>query len=102
MTGYRWRITVAALACAWLLGPPNARGGEKLLPPDRSAPPVRILVITPGESGKLGRQVALLDRALAESRGFLLRAENVGEADAVVQFTQYRQSVDDKGVTSDW
>jgi hypothetical protein len=98
----RWQITVAALVCAWLLSPPNARGGEKLLPPDPSAPPVRILLIIPADSGKLSKQVALLDRALAESRGFLSRAGSLEEADAVVQFTRYRRTVDDKGVTSDW
>jgi len=103
MTNYRrWQITVAALVCAWLLSPPNAQAGEKLLPPDPSAPPVRILLIIPAESGKLSKQVALLDRALAESRGFLSRAGSLDEADAVVQFTRYRQTVDDKGVTSDW
>jgi hypothetical protein len=98
----RWQITVAALVCGWLLGPPNALCGEKLLPPDPSAPPVRILLIIPAESGKLSKQVTLLDRALAESRGFLLRADSLDEADAVIQFTRYRQTVDDKGVTSDW
>lgn len=98
----RRQITVAAVACAWLLSPPNVRGGEKLLPPDPSAPPVRILLVIPTESGKLSKQVALLDRALAESRGFLSRARSLDEADAVVEFTRYRQTVDDKGVTSDW
>ena len=103
MTNDRRRlITEAALVCAWLLSPPNAQAGEKLLPPDPSAPPVRVLLIVPAESGQLSKQVALLDRALAESRGFLSRAASLDEADAVVQFTRYRQTVDDKGVTSDW
>jgi hypothetical protein len=63
---------------------------------------VRILLIIPAESGKLGKQVALLDRALAESRGFLSRAGSLEEADAIVQFTRYRRTVDDKGATTDW
>jgi hypothetical protein len=98
----RLQFTVAALVCASLVGPTNARGGEKLPPPDPSAVPVRILLIIPSESGRLSKQVALLDRALAESRGFLSRAKSLEEADAVVQFTGYRVTVDDKGVTSDW
>jgi hypothetical protein len=35
----RRQITVAALVCAWLLSSPHALAGEKLLPPDPSAPP---------------------------------------------------------------
>ena len=103
MTSHRRRqIAMAALASAWLLSPRDARGGEKLLPPDPSAPPVRILLVIPAESEKLSGQVALLDRALAESRGFLSRAASLDEADAVVQFTRYRRTVDDKGATQDW
>lgn len=96
------RIAVGALIGAWLLGPPAVGGGENLSPPDASAPPVRILLIMPAESGKLGKQVARLDRALAESRGFLSRAGSLDEADAVVHFTGFRQTLDEKGVRSDW
>jgi hypothetical protein len=56
----------------------------------------------PGESGKLARQVALLDSALALSRGPLQRATALEEADAVVQFTRYRRTLNDKGVPRDW
>jgi len=93
---------VAALACAWLLNASNARGEERLLPPDPSAPPVRILLILPAESGKLARQVALLDRSLATSRGFLRRARTLDEADVVVEFASYRRRLNDQGVSQDW
>jgi hypothetical protein len=76
--------------------------GSRPISKDPFAPPARILLIIPTESGKLGAQVALLDRALAESRGFLSRAAGLDEADVVVQFTRYRWTVDDKGTTQDW
>lgn len=103
MTSHRrWQIAVAALAYASLLIPLAATAGETLLPPDRSAPPVRVLLILPADGGKLTRQVALLDRALAESRGFLSRARSLDEADVLVEFTGFRQTVDDKGVPLLW
>lgn len=103
MTSLRRRPgRLAVLLGAWLLTAPHALGGEKLLPPDPSAPPVHVLLTLPAESGNLARHVARLDRALAASRGFLLRAHSLEEADAVVEFTRYRRTVNDKGVTEDW
>jgi hypothetical protein len=56
----------------------------------------------PTDSGKLERQVRLLERALAGSRGFLRRARTLEEADAIIEFRRYRRTLSDKGVTEDW
>jgi hypothetical protein len=73
-----------------------------LIPSSASAQAIRILLIMPSESGKLSRHVARFDEALAMSRGPLVRAANLAEADAVVEFTEYRRAVDEKGDTEDW
>jgi len=72
----RWLMSVAAVVCGSLLALAEARAGEKLLPPDPSAPPVRVLLIVLTDSGKLGRQVALLDQASRISGLLTARAQS--------------------------
>jgi len=103
MASYRrWHIGGATLALAWLLTAAAAPAGETLPPPDPSAPPVHILLTIPDDSGLLAKQVALLNRELAASRGFLLRARSLDDADLVVEFTRYRSTMNDKGDIQHW
>ncbi len=64
--------------------------------------PIRILVVMPGEPGKLAQQVRQFEDALRTSRGPVGRASSLAEADAVVEFTAYRRMVGDKGKPQDW
>lgn len=98
---YRSRLSVALLG-AWLASASSASAEKPLLPPDPLAPPIRIILTIPGGSGTLARQVALLNGALPTSRGSLRRAAALDEADAIIQFTGYRRTRDDKGVSLDW
>jgi hypothetical protein len=65
------------------------------------AEPIRVLVVMPGESGKLARQVTQFEDALRRSRGRVVRAASLADADAVVQFTAYRRVISDKGEPQD-
>ena len=98
---YRSCLLLALLG-ACLASAPAVPAEQPLLPPDPSAPPVRIILTIPVEAGRLNRQVTWLDAALPTSRGFLRRAVDLNEADAIVQFTSYRRTWDDKGVSLDW
>jgi hypothetical protein len=70
--------------------------------PSSCAEQLRILVVMPSGSAKLTRQVTQFEDALRHSRGPVVQARSLAEADAVVQFTAYRRRVDDKGVPQDW
>jgi hypothetical protein len=70
--------------------------------PSFSAEPLRILVVTPGGSARLTRQVTQFEDALRRSQGPIVRATSLAEADAIVQFTAYRRVIDGKGVPQDW
>jgi hypothetical protein len=63
--------------------------------------PIRILIVIPGASGTLARQVRLFEDALRRSRGPVARAASLAEADAVVQFTAYRRVIRE-GKPQDW
>lgn len=67
----------------------------------RAAEPIRILVVTPGQSDALARQVRLFEGALGRSRAPVARAASLAEADAVVQFTAYRRVISE-GKPQDW
>jgi len=73
-----------------------------VVPTDASPKQIRVLLIMPAESGRLGRQVAQLEDALRRSTGRVVRAESLADADAVVQVTTYRRSVNEKGESQDW
>lgn len=64
--------------------------------------PIRVLLMAPGESGELSRHVARFDESLKRSRGPLVRARTLSQADVIVQLTSYRRAVDEKGQTQDW
>jgi hypothetical protein len=66
-----------------------------------AAEPIRILVVVPGGSVALARQVRLFEDALRRSRGPVARAVSLAEADAVVQFTAYRRVISE-GKPQDW
>jgi hypothetical protein len=70
--------------------------------PSSCAEQLRILVVMPSGSAKLIRQVTQFEDALRHSQGPVVQARSLAEADAVVQFTEYRRRVDDKGVSQDW
>ena len=83
---------VALLATAFLLGPSALASNEQ----------IRVLLVMPTASGRLARQVSRFEDALRRSTGRLVRADSLADADAVVQFTAYRRTVDDKGASQDW
>ena len=89
----RTAISLVAVLVATLL----------LVPSDlASAEQIRVLLVMPSESGRLGRQVAQLEDALRRSTGRVVRAESLADADAVVQVTTYRRLVNEKGESQDW
>jgi len=67
-----------------------------------SAQQIRVLLVIPGGSGQLARQVARFDDALRKANGRIVQAHTLADADAVVQFTSYRRAFDDKGESEDW
>jgi hypothetical protein len=77
--------------------------GMALLPVNTSsaAEPIRILVVMPGGSIELARQVRLFEDALRRSRGPVARAASLADADAVVEFTAYRRVISE-GKPQDW
>jgi len=93
MTSHTFCRATGALAAVFSLA--------LVLPASATAQPIRVLLVMPGESGKLPRQVARLHRALAAARGPLVRATTLAEADAVVEFTGFRHAIDEKGVSHD-
>ena len=92
---------IAALVFGLLLAP-VVFADSPLLPPSPSAPKIRVLLVMPEPSGKLSGRVALFDQALSTYRGRMLRALDLGDAEAIVQFTGYRRTIDANGVPKDW
>jgi len=93
-------VRIAALVLG-LLAASIAFAESPLLPPDPSAPKIRMLLVMPEPSGKLSRRVALFDKALSSYRGRMSRA-HLGDAEVIVEFTGYRRTIDAKGVSQDW
>ena len=62
-----------------------------------SADEIRILFVSSRDAGPMDAQVRKLERAIGEGRGTLALAESLGEAHVVVQFTEYRRSIGEKG-----
>ena len=63
-----------------------------------SADEIRILLfVSSRDAGPMEAQVRKLERAIGEGRGTLALAESLGEAHVVVQFTEYRRSIGEKG-----
>ena len=94
---------MAALDCRrsvwWLI----AVGATLLLTASSvSAQQIRVLLVIPTGSSRLARQVARLNDALGKSKGRIVQANTLQDADAVVQFTNYRRVVDAKGESEDW
>ena len=94
-------VLIAALVLGLLLAP-VAFAESPLPPPDPSAPKIRVLLVMPAPSGKLSRRVALFDKALGRYQGRMLRARDLGDAEAIVEFTRYRRTIDAQGVSQDW
>jgi hypothetical protein len=86
----------STLILVWLLG------FALLIPSSASAQAIRVLLVVPSEPAKLARQVSRFNETLGESRGPLVSARSLSEADAVVQFTKYRRAFDQKGESEDW
>jgi hypothetical protein len=61
-----------------------------------SADEIRILFVVSRDAG-VEAQVRKLERAIRESQGPLAIAESLSEAHVVVQFTEYRRSIAEKG-----
>ena len=62
-----------------------------------SADEIRILFVLPRDAGVVDIQVRKLERAIGESQGPLAVAQSLSEAHVVVQFTEYRRSIGQKG-----
>jgi hypothetical protein len=62
-----------------------------------SADAIRILFVLPRDAGVLDIQVRRLERAIEESRGPLAVAQSLSDAHVVVEFTEYRLSIGNKG-----
>jgi hypothetical protein len=93
-------VRIAALVVA-LLAAPIAFAESPLLPPSPKAPKIRVLLVMPAPSGKLSRRVALFDQALSGYQGRMSRARGLGDAEAIVEFTGYRRTIDANGVSHD-
>ena len=61
-----------------------------------SADEIRILFVS-SRDGPVDAQVRKLERAIGEGHGALVVAESLSEAHVVVQFTEYRRSIGEKG-----
>jgi hypothetical protein len=61
-----------------------------------SADEIRILFVAAHDIG-VEAQVRKLERAIGQGRGTLALAESLAEAHVVVQFTEYRRSIGEKG-----
>jgi hypothetical protein len=95
------RRTGAALGIV-LCGAAAVAGERPRLPPEARAAPIRVLLVLPAEGGRLARQVKRLGAELAAARGPLVCARGLDEADAIVQFTGYRRTLDEKAGSLDW
>jgi hypothetical protein len=62
-----------------------------------SADEIRILFASSHDAGAVDAQVRKLEQAIGEGRGPLAIAESLSEAHVVVQFTEYRRSIGEKG-----
>jgi hypothetical protein len=62
-----------------------------------AADEIRILFVAARDAGPLDAQVRKLERAIGEGRSVLAVAESLSEAHVVVQFTEYRRSIGEKG-----
>jgi hypothetical protein len=62
-----------------------------------SADEIRILFVSSRDAGPVDAQIRKLERAIGEGQGPLAVAESLSEAHVVVQFTEYRRSIGDKG-----
>lgn len=62
-----------------------------------SADEIRIFFVSSHDAGAVGAQVKKLQQAIAEGQGSLAIAESLSEAHVVVQFTEYRRSIGEKG-----
>jgi hypothetical protein len=67
-----------------------------------AAEPMRIVLVMPKGSETLARQVSRFDDALRRSTGRIAWAGSLVEADAVVQFTNYRRTINHEGKSADW
>ena len=85
------RLVALLVPALWLVPSALASAGQ-----------IRVLLVMPTESGRLGHQVAQLEDALRRSTGRVVRAKSLADADAVVQVTTYRRVVNDKGESQDW
>jgi len=61
-----------------------------------SADEIRILFVASGDF-EVAAQVRRLERAIRESQGPVAVAESLSEAHVVIQFTEYRRSIGEKG-----
>lgn len=57
---------------------------------------IRVLFVVPRDA-ELNVQVSKLERAIGEGHGPVALAESLSDAHVVVQFTEYRRSLGDKG-----
>jgi hypothetical protein len=62
-----------------------------------SADEIRILFVVPRDAAVVDSQVRKLEQAIAGSQGPLTVALSLSEAHVVVQFTEYRRSIGEKG-----
>jgi hypothetical protein len=67
-----------------------------------AAEPIRVVLVMPKGSQTLARQVSRFDDALRRSTGRIAWAGSLVDADAVVQFTNYRRTVNHEGKSADW
>jgi hypothetical protein len=72
------------------------------VPPAGVQAPIRVMLVMPSEPDPLSPHVARFKESLKRSRGPLVSAATLSEADVIVQFTSYRRAVDGQGQTQDW
>jgi hypothetical protein len=78
---------LAGLALVGLLGPAAASASEQ----------IRILVLAPRDAGALDIRVSQLEQAIRTGTGPLKIVDNLSDAHVVVQFTDHRRRIGDKG-----
>jgi len=62
-----------------------------------SADEIRILFVPSPDAGPIDARVRKLERAIVDGQGPLAVAESLSDAHVVVQFTEYRRSIGEKG-----
>jgi hypothetical protein len=62
-----------------------------------SADEIRVLFVSSRGAGPVDAQVKKLEQAIGEGQGPLVVAESLSEAHVVIQFTEYRRSIGEKG-----